>query len=38
MSSTKKRAGANRVVLWLKSEDLNAVLSDAEEMAREILS
>jgi probable F420-dependent oxidoreductase len=33
-----ERAGANRVVLWLKSEDLNTVLSEMEEMAREVLS
>ena len=33
-----ERAGADRVVLWLKHENLNTVLSDMEDLARSVLS
>jgi probable F420-dependent oxidoreductase len=33
-----ERAGANRVVLWLISQDLNSILSEMEELASIVLS
>jgi probable F420-dependent oxidoreductase len=33
-----EQAGAHRIVLWLKHEDLNTALSDMEDIARSLLS